>query len=477
VFPGVIPDNEDLLSHANPQGKGEMPERILFIDDDAAGREVALFNLRKAGYEVTSASDGQEGLEAFAGGPFDLVVTDLKMPGISGMEVLRKVRGAAPDVPVLVITAFGNIETAVLAMKEGAYDFIGKPFHRDQLLLSVEKALERRRLAAEVRDLRIRAGGVAREIVSISPAMRAVLELVSRVAPTEATVLITGESGTGKEMIARRIHVESTRADGPFVAVNCAAIPQELLETELFGHARGAFTGAVRDRRGRFRQASGGTLFLDEVAEIPFTLQGKLLRVLQEKTVDAVGADAPVPVDVRILAATNRDLAARIREGAFREDLYYRLNVVELHVPALRNRPEDIPPLASHFLGEFAGGREIVAPQAVMEELSRRAWPGNVRELKNACERLVVLCRGNELSAGDLPPSGRPGEERGSGEAPGEWPALPPEGLSLVDLERQVIERALRMKGGNITQTAAYLRIPRHVLVYRIEKFGIRRDG
>jgi two-component system, NtrC family, response regulator len=454
-----------------------MPGSILFIDDDPAGREVALFNLRKAGYSVTSASDGREGLDTFAAEPFDLVITDLKMPGISGMEVLRAVRARAPEVPVLVITAFGNIETAVSAMKEGAYDFIGKPFHRDQLLLSVEKALERRRLAAEVRDLRIRAGGVGREIVTVSAAMRSLLEMADRVARTDATVLITGESGTGKEMVARRIHVLSSRADGPFVAVNCAAIPSELLESELFGHARGAFTGAVRDRPGRFRQASGGTLLLDEVAEIPTPLQGKLLRALQEKAVDAVGADASVPVDVRILSATNRDLLGRVKDGTFREDLYYRLNVVGLHVPALRERPEDIPPLACHFVSELAGGREIGIPPAVLEELSRRAWPGNVRELKNACERMVVLCPGDEISVGDLPPSplsagGRPPEGNLA-----DWPPLPAEGLSLVDLERRVIERALRLKGGNITQAAAYLRIPRHILVYRLEKHGIRRDA
>jgi DNA-binding NtrC family response regulator len=454
-----------------------MPGRILFIDDDPAGREVALFNLRKAGYSVTSASDGQGGLDAFAAEPFDLVITDLKMPGISGMEVLRAVRARAPEIPVLVITAFGNIETAVSAMKEGAYDFIGKPFHRDHLLLSVEKALERRRLTAEVRDLRIRAGGVGREIVSVSGAMRSLLEMAARVARTDATVLITGESGTGKEMVARRIHVLSPRAEGPFVAVNCAAIPSELLESELFGHARGAFTGAVRDRAGRFRQASGGTLFLDEVAEIPAPLQGKLLRALQEKAVDAVGADASVPVDVRILAATNRDLPGRIRDGTFREDLYYRLNVVGLRVPALRERPEDIPTLARHFVSELAGGREIAIPPAVLEELSRRAWPGNVRELKNACERMVVLCPGDEISIGDLPPLALSAEGRPPEGILANWPPLPAEGLSLVDLERRVIERALRLKAGNITQAAAYLRIPRHVLVYRLEKYGIRRDA
>ena len=458
-----------------------MGGRILFIDDDLAGREVALFNLRKAGYEVTAASDGQEGLAAFAPEKFDLVVTDVKMPGISGIEVLRRVRVQAPEVPVLVITAFGNVETAVEAMREGAYDFIGKPFHRDQLLLSVEKAYERRRLAAEVRDLRIRASGIEREIVSVSQAMRRVLEISDRVAGTDATVLITGESGTGKEAVARRIHVRSLRAEKPFVAVNCAAIPGDLLESELFGHARGAFTGAVRDRAGRFRQASGGTLFLDEVGEIPLSLQPKLLRAIQERSVDIVGGDRSVAVDVRIVAATNRDLPERIREGSFREDLYYRLNVVEVRVPPLRDRPDDIPPLVEFFMKELGAGRELTVPPAVMEEMKSRPWPGNVRELKNACERMAILCRGSEVSTEDLPPSvpkARNAEAAGPGEGTGEeWPLLPPGGLSLVDLEKRVIERALRMKGGNIAQAAAYLRVPRHILVYRIEKYGIRRDA
>ena len=440
-----------------------MPGRILFIDDDPSGREVALFNLRKAGHEVTAAGDGAGGLSAFAAAPFDVVITDLKMPGIPGMEVLRKIRAGSPDVPVLVITAFGNVETAVAAMKEGAYDFIGKPFHRDQLLLAVEKALDRRRLATEVRDLRIRASGVGRDVVAVSAAMRRLLEVADRVAATEATVLMTGESGTGKEILARRIHVRSPRAEGPFVAVNCAAIPAELMESELFGHARGAFTGAVRDRPGRFRQASGGTLFLDEVAEIPPALQGKLLRALQERV-----------VDVRILAATNRDLPARIRDGSFRDDLYYRLNVVELAVPPLRERPDDIPPLVRRFVSEFAAGREVTVPDAVVAELSGRPWPGTVRELRNACERMVILCRGDEVSIDDLPPAPRGGD---ADDASGPIPPLPAEGLSLVDLEKKVIEGALRMKGGNITQAAAYLRIPRHILVYRIGKYGLRRDG
>jgi DNA-binding NtrC family response regulator len=469
------------LDEFKPQGaeRRAVKGRILFIDDDRAGREVALFNLRKAAYEVTPASDGREGLAIFSPETFDLVVTDVKMPGISGIEVLRRVRKRSPDIPVLVITAFGSIETAVEAMKEGAHDFIGKPFHRDQLLLAVKKALEHRRLAAEVRDLRIRTSGVERGIVYVSSAMRRILDMADRVARTDATVLLTGESGTGKEVVARRIHVRSSRAEGPFVPVSCAAIPGELLESELFGHTRGAFTGAVRDRAGKFRQASGGTLFLDEVGEIPLPLQAKLLRALQERVVSVVGGDAPISVDVRVVAATNRDLHEGIREGTFREDLFYRLNVVEIRVPPLRERSEDIPPLVEQFVKEFGAGRDVIVPPHVMEELKDRPWPGNVRELRNACERMVILCRGDEISLDDLPPPPPrvPAGESAPEASEDEWPPLPPEGLSLVDLEKKVIERALRLKSGNITQAAAYLHVPRHILVYRIEKHGIRRDA
>jgi len=457
-----------------------MTARILFIDDDQTGREVALFNLRKAGHQVATASSGEEGLERFSSTSFDLVVTDLKMPGMSGLEVLRRIRDRAPEVPVLVITAFGNVDTAVEAMKEGAYDFIGKPFHRDQLLLAVEKALERFRLAEEVRELRRRSGGVAREIVYASAAMRRVIEMADRIAGSDATVLLTGESGTGKEVVARRIHVHSERGDGPFVPINCAAIPAELLESELFGHTRGAFTGAVRERLGRFRQAGGGTLFLDEVGEIPMPLQPKLLRALQEKVVDVVGGDSSVNVDVRVVAATNRSLPERIREGTFREDLYYRLNVVELHVPPLRERPDDIPLLAEYFIRELDPLREAPIPAPVREELKRRPWPGNVRELRNACERIVVLSQDREMSVEDLPPvQDRPGGDDGtaSGLLRSDWAQIAPDGFSLIDLEKKVIETALRMKKGNITHTAVYLRIPRHVLVYRLEKYGLRNGG
>ena len=446
-------------------------ETILFIEDDDSGRELGLYNLRKAGHVVEGAADGEAGLALFAPERHALVITDLKMPGIGGLELLRRVKERSPETPVLVITAYGDIELAVAAMKAGAFDFLGKPFHRDHLVLTVQKALERRRMGQEIERLRRQAAGVERTIVHVSAAMTRALEIADRVATSAAPVLITGESGTGKELVARRIHARSRRAAGPFVAVNCAAIPGELLESELFGHVRGAFTGAVRDRPGRFRQAAGGTLFLDEIAELPLPLQAKLLRVLQEHVVDVVGGDAPVAVDVRVLAATNQDVHARAAEGALRRDLLYRLAVVELPLPPLRERRDDIPGLVAHFVAQSAEGRDIEVPEVVLAELMRRSWPGNVRELANACERAVILCRGDALRAEDLPPAASEAAPAG-----GEFlPPLPEEGLSLIDLETRVIERVLQMKRVNVSQAAAYLRIPRHVLAYRMEKHGIRR--
>ena len=443
------------------------------MDDDEAGRELSLYNLSAAGHAVDAAGDGRQAIECFAPGTHDLVVTDLRMPGTSGMQVLEHVRDEAPDVPVVVITAHGSVEVAVQAMRAGAYDFIEKPFARDVLLMAVTRALEHRHLTLENRALRRRASGVERPIIWASTAMEELLRTTDRLARSDAAVLITGESGTGKELIARRLHARSERAEDAFVPVNCAAVPPELLESELFGHEKGAYTGADRARAGRFRQAAGGTVFLDEVGEIPLALQGKLLRVLQEKTVDVIGRDRPVTVDVRVVAATNQSLTDRIEEGSFRQDLYYRLNVVEVQVPPLIQRMEDVEPLVRHFVALFAPGRRLAVGPEVLDELRRHNWPGNVRELQNACERLVVLCVGDTLRVQDLPPAvGVNGIASPGG---GEWPPMPPEGLSLVDLECRVIERALQLKAGNVSQAAAYLGVPRHVLAYRINKHGLRR--
>jgi two-component system NtrC family response regulator len=449
--------------------------RILFADDDQTGREVAHYHLTEAGHEVDAVGDGPQAIELFLARPHDLVVTDLRMPGVSGMEVLAHVKRLAPEVPVVVITAYGNVETAISAMKGGAYDFIEKPFKRDVLLLVVRRALEMRTLALENRSLRRKVLGVERDIVVSSKTLVRLLESVDKVAQSEATILITGESGSGKELVARRIHVKSLRADGPFVAVNCAAMPAELLETELFGHEKGAYTGATKARVGRFRTADSGTLFLDEIAELPLSVQAKLLRALQERVIDIVGSDQPVAVNVRVVAATNQPLAEKIELGTFRKDLYYRLNVVEIQVPPLRDRVEDIAPLVRHFVSRLAPERELSIPDEVLVALQRYAWPGNVRELENACERLVILCDGDTLRLEDLPPAisqqgAEPSNQKGA-----DLFELPPEGLSLMDLERRVIESALLFKKGNVTQAAAYLRIPRHVRAYRIEKFGIRR--
>jgi len=453
-------------------------EAILFIDDDQAGREVALFNLRKAGYQVEGAESGDEGLARFDPEHHALVITDVRMPGTSGMDVLKAVRNRAPEVPVVVITAYGNVELAVEAMKAGAVDFIGKPFNRDHLLLAVEKALEGRRLRREVKDLRIRSSGVGRTIISASAPMQTVLDLADRVAASDATtLLITGESGTGKELVARRVHVRSKRAEGPFVAVNCAAVPGELLESELFGHAKGAFTGAHASRLGRFRQAAGGTLFLDEIGELPLPLQGKLLRVLQERVVDPVGSDSQTAVDVRVVAASNQELTRKVETGELREDLLYRLNVVEINLPPLRERRDDIEPLIRHFVAQLSQGRELGVPDSLIAALQARPWPGNVRELANICERLVIFCRGDSLSLDDLPPS--PAVTTSAVETGGleSWPPLPEAGISLFDLEKQVIERVLALKAGNVSRAAAFLRVPRHILAYRMEKYGIRRPG
>jgi DNA-binding NtrC family response regulator len=449
--------------------------KVLLVDDDASLLEVLSFTLREDGHEVRAYSDGRKALAHFADESPDVVITDLKMPGLDGLAVLERVRETDPSVPVIILTAFGSIEDAVEAMKRGAHDYLTKPFSRDELKLTVEKAAERRRLLRENRDLRERLREQTRrfEFVHASEASSQLFATVQRIAPTDATVLITGESGTGKEVIAQALHALSDRWDRPFVAINCAAIPRDLMESELFGYARGAFTGAVADKPGKFQRADKGTLFLDEIGDLNSDLQTKLLRVIETRRVDVLGGNKPVLVDVRIIAATNTDLGARVKDGRFRSDLFYRLNVIPIHILPLRERPDDIPALWDHFVKKYADGAAIRSTPELVRALMRRAWPGNVRELANLCQQMILLRTADTLDVSGMRPSVEPAiepDDRGPSGLIGE---LPEDHLSLPALEREVIVRALAKHGGNRTRTAEYLGIPRHVLIYRLEKFGI----
>ena len=444
---------------------------VLLIDDDSSLRRVMEFTLVQAGWQVLLAADGEEGMALFRRERPPVVVTDIQMPGISGFDVLNKVRELETQTAVVVITAFGTVDKAVAAMKQGAFDFLTKPFSRDELRLTLERAWAFLDLQRENR--RLRTALTTREdfghVVGISDAMQTVFNRVRRVAASEATVLIEGESGTGKELIARAIHQASDRREEPFVAVNCAAIPSELLESELFGHLKGSFTGAIRDRSGKFAQADGGTLFLDEVGEMPAEMQPKLLRALQEREIEPVGGTVK-KVDVRVVAATNRDLEQAISEGEFREDLYYRLAVVPLRLPALRERREDIPLLIRHFAGKYGGGE---FSSEALETLSRYAWPGNVRELENAVQQSLILRSGEVVEVADLPAKIVGGNTLTGNSVLN----LPDDGYSLEDLEKEAVLEALRRCGGNQTKAAAFLRIPRHTLIYRMEKYAIPRHA
>ena len=447
--------------------------KILIIDDDTSLRRVLEYNLQEEGYEVFAAADGAAGLILFDEEQPELVITDLKMPGMSGFQVLAGVKSRAPETPVIVITAFGAVETAVEAMKLGAYDYITKPFNRDELKLAVKKALEMRGLSEENRRLREELAERAefRNIVGISRKMEQVFQIVRKVADTEATVLITGESGTGKELVAGAIHSLSSRRAAPFVAINCAAIPRDLLESELFGHVKGAFTGAIRDKPGKFQLADGGTLFLDEVGELPVELQPKLLRAIQERIVEPVGGTSPKKLDVRVVAATNIDLEKAIAAGDFREDLYYRLAVIPLHLPPLRERREDIPLLIRHFAAKH-GGHSVTLTAEAMEALRGYPWPGNVRELENTVERMLILRNGDVIEAGELPD-----KIRGKTEMPGGGVLnLPADGYPLEQLEREIVVEALERNDWNQTAAARFLRIPRHTLIYRMEKYHITTE-
>ena len=451
-----------------------MPPKILVIDDDSSLRRVLEYNLQQEGYDVCTAADGDSGLRLFAEKAPAVVITDLKMPGKSGFEVLSAVKERSPATVVIVLTAFGAIDTAVEAMKLGAFHYLTKPFNREELKVTVLKALQLQGLSEENRLLKEELSGREefKRIVGTSRAMEGVFSVVRKVADTEATILITGESGTGKELVARAIHSGSSRRGAPFVAVNCAAIPRDLLESELFGHVKGAFTGAIRDKEGKFQLADGGTIFLDEVGDLPLELQPKLLRVLQERVVEPVGGTSLQKIDLRVVAATNADLERWIAEGKFREDLYYRLSVIPIQLPPLRERVEDVPLLLRYFCARF-GAEGVSFTKEALERLQSYAWPGNVRELENTVERLLIMREGDQVGVEELP-------EKISAVSPpaGEGVLrLPPGGYSLEQLEMEVVLEALTRCDWNQTAAARFLRIPRHTLIYRMEKYNIVQPG
>ena len=448
-----------------------MPKNtILVVDDDAGHRSMLLTLLADWGYKLKGAEDGETAVDLCRSQPFDLVLMDVRMTGISGIEALKDIKLRQPELPIVIMTAYSDVKAAVEAIKSGAYDYLTKPLNFDDLRQAMERALDHAALRHENKILQeaLAASLDTDGIISQSPAMRQVMRNLTAIAPSEATVLITGESGTGKELIAKAIHNNSRRRKEPFIAVNCAALAESLLESELFGHERGAFTGAEGRRKGRFLSADKGTIFLDEIGEISAAMQSKLLRVIQEREIQPLGSDQTVRVDVRILAATHRDLAQEAEQGRFRFDLFYRLNVVALHLPPLRERPEDIPLLAGHFLKKFAekNNKQVKAfAPAAMRRLNSHAWPGNVRELENAVERAVVLLAGEYVEEWDLPPALLVGPAEGSASV-----AIPA-GISLEDVERQAIMAALEAAGGNKSEAARQLGITRKTLHAKLQKY------
>ncbi len=454
-----------------------MKPTILIVDDEPGVRTALAGVLRDEGYAVETAESGEACLDRVNRGGVDLILLDVWLPGLDGLATLARLRERQSDAQVVLISGHGNIESAVRAIKLGAFDFVEKPLSLDKTVLVVRNALRQRRLEAENRALRAR---VDRHQVMVgeSYAMRQLREQVAMAAPTNGRVLVYGENGTGKELVARTVHGLSRRRGGPFVEVNCAAIPEELIESELFGHVRGAFTGAVADRRGKFEAADGGTIFLDEIGDMSLKTQAKVLRVLQEQTMEAVGGTARIKVDARVVAATNKDLPAEIRAGRFREDLYFRLNVIPIFVPPLRERQEDIPRLADHFMAELAReyGRRIKRFDAdALAVLRRYAWPGNVRELRNVIERLMIMVPGDTIAASDLGFLDRDSLGRT------EEPVAPGERLTLHDareqFEREFILRTLTEQQGNMSRTAEVLGVERSNLYRKMRTFGLTRRG
>lgn len=451
---------------------------ILVVDDDESARIVVQMQLEEAGYQVLTAPSAKEGLSLADEYSPSLVITDLKMPGESGMDVLRNIRAEHPETAVVMITAFGTIQTAVEAIKSGAYDYVTKPIDFEELVLIVNRALEHQQLVEEVRTLRnaLDEKYGFQSIIGHSRILIRVLETASRVAQRDTTVLINGETGTGKELLARAIHQNSRRKQQPFITINCGAIPKDLLESELFGHTRGSFTGAVGPKKGKIEMAHGGTLFLDEIGEMPLELQVKLLRLIQNGEIEKVGATEVTQVDVRIIAATHRNLEALTEDGTFREDLYYRLAVVPLAMPPLRERSEDIPELLEHLFLKARQKHDLPKlrlPSALTPYFSAYRWPGNVRQLENVVERLVVLSTGDEIGWQELPDFL---QHQSVGLEAIQF-ELPPHGISLEAIEKELILKALEKFEWNQTQAAKYLDISRRTLRYRMEKFGLRDAG
>jgi len=449
------------------------PAKILLVDDDDSLRRVLEFQLTEAGHQVVTASDGKEGLDRFSEHDFDCLITDWRMPRMTGSQLLQRAAAINGDTPIVVITAFGELDTALEAMRGGAFDFITKPFNREAILLTVEKALKYGSALAENRSLKRRVHEEFRieNVIGTSEKMRQVFELVARVSKTDVTVLVEGESGTGKELIAKGIHFSGPRKDRAFVAVNCAAIPETLIEAELFGYKKGAFTGAVGESKGKFEEADGGTLFLDEISAMPMQSQTRLLRVLQEQEVTRLGENSPRKINARIITATNEKLSDLVEQNAFREDLYYRLAVVPIMIPPLRERKEDIPILAEYFLSRSAAKHGITPPKISREVyriLFDHPWMGNVRELENLVERMVVLADGDTLNINDIPENMKNPTQ--SGEL---WFSLPADPINLEEVEKEILRESLLRSDGNQSQTSKYLGITRSALIYRMQKYGL----
>jgi len=457
-----------------------IPKRILIVDDEESFRHMLSVILIKEGYEVETASNGEEGLRKAAANPFDQILCDIRMPRMDGLGFLGEIKKSGIEATIIVMSAYGTADTAIEAMKLGAYDYVSKPFKPDEIILTLRKAEEREQLRRENQLLRKE---VAKEysfenIVSKNEKMQEIFEVIKKVSHYKSTVLITGESGTGKELVARALHYNSDRAQNPFVAVNCGAIPENLLESELFGHAKGAFTDAIRTKKGLFEEADGGTLFLDEIGELPGQLQVKLLRVLQDGQIRRIGESKPIQIDVRIVAATVKDLPKEVNEGRFREDLFYRLNVLPVHIPPLRERKEDIPLLIHHFIGKYnqAMNKNVAGvDHRAMETLIGYKWYGNVRELENTIERAIVLSEKNHIESDNLPVEINNFREDSLIET------LPDEEYSIKkaskSLEINLIQKALRKTKGNHTHAARLLEISHRALLYKIKEYGIVDNG